>query len=348
MGNLAYCDDNLDGDDTNGFVQNIDLDSQIPGILGTQDEDDFTVTFHETPEDAEQGINALTSPYSNTIANSQTIYVRVVNDDTGCVNDSYSFNVVVNPLPEFSLTTPQIVCLNGPELIIEVENPAGIYDYVWTDPEGNNIIGSLITVTSGGLYSVTATTTNGTGCTRTREVRVNESIIATITDSDITIVDDSDNNTITIDPTNLGIGDYEYALTDENGNIVRVYQDDPLFENLEGGFYTILVRDKNGCGVASLDISVVEFPKFFTPNNDGINDTWAIKGANSTFFPNSEINIFNRFGKVVAQISIDNPGWNGTFNGKVLPSDDYWYSIKLTDRNGIVREKQGNLSLLRR
>ncbi|MEQ6122609.1 T9SS type B sorting domain-containing protein, partial [Pseudotenacibaculum sp. MALMAid0570] len=293
------------------------------------------------------GANPLTSPYANTIANQQTIYVRVTNDDTGCVNDDFTFEVIINSLPDFTVTSPQIVCLNGPPLTIGVENPAAIYDYVWTDPSGNNSIGSQITITSGGLYTVTATTTNGTGCTRTREIQVNESIIATITDNDVTIVDDSDNNSISIDPTNLGIGDYEYALTDENGIITHPYQDQPLFENLEGGFFTILVRDKNGCGIASLDVSVVEFPKFFTPNNDGINDTWAIKGANSSFFPTSQIHIFNRFGKVVAKIDIDNPGWNGTFNGKTLPSDDYWFSIRLIDRNGILRERKGNFSLLR-
>lgn len=346
---LQTCDDDDDGDDTNGFVQDIDLDSQIPDILGpTQDEDDFTVTFHETQADASSGANPLSSPFSNTVANQQTIYVRVANDDTGCVNDDLTFDVIINPLPEFSVTSPQIVCLNGPELTIGVENSAGIYDYVWTDPDGNMIIGSQITITSGGLYTVTATTTNGTGCSRTREIQVNESIIATITDNDVTIVDDSDNNSISIDTTNLGIGDYEYALTDENGVILHPYQDEPLFENLEGGFYTIRVRDKNGCGIVSLDVSVIEFPKFFTPNNDGINDTWAIKGANSTFYPTSQVHIFNRFGKVMAEISIDNPGWNGTFNGKVLPSDDYWFAIKLTDRNGNTRERKGNFSLLRR
>jgi gliding motility-associated-like protein len=346
---LPYCDDDLDGDDTNGFVQNIDLDSQIPLILGPdQDEDDFTVTFHEFASDAVAGTNALSSPYSNTTQDQQTIYVRVVNDDTGCVNSSYSFNLVVNPLPEFDVTSPQTVCLNDPDLTLEVENPTGIYDYVWTDPEGNETIGSQISATVGGIYSVTATATDGTGCQRTRQIEVVESIIATVTDADITIVDDSENNSISIDPTNLGIGDYEYALADENGIIVNNYQDDPLFENLEGGFYTILIRDKNGCGVASLEVPVVVFPSFFTPNNDGINDTWEIKGANSVFFPDSQVNIFNRFGKVVAQINIDNAGWDGTFNGKTLPSDDYWFSIKLVDRNGNVRERSGNMSLLRR
>ncbi len=347
--NLSYCDDDLDGDDTNGFVQNIDLDSQITDILGPlQDPDDFNVTFHETQTDATDGTDALSSPYTNTTANQQTIFVRVENKDTQCVNDDFTFDVIVNPLPEFTVTSPQIVCLSGPDLTIFVENPAAVYDYVWTDPSGNEIIGSQITISSGGLYTVTATTTNGTGCTRTREILVNESSVATITDADVTIVDDSDNNSITIDPTNLGIGDYQYALIDEDG-VLTSFQDLPFFDNLQGGFYTIVVQDKNGCRPdARLLVSVIEFPKFFTPNNDGVNDTWAIKGANSTFFPSAQINIFNRFGKIVAQIDIDTQGWDGTYGGKILASDDYWFSIILVDRNGALRERNGNFSLLRR
>ncbi len=347
--NLSFCDDDLDGDDTNGFIQNIDLDSQITEILGTlQDPDDFTVTFHETQADATDGTDALSSPYTNTTADQQTIFVRVVNDDTLCVNDDFTFDVIINPLPDFKVTSPQIVCLSGPPLTLFVENPAAVYDYVWTAPNGNESFGSQITIESGGLYTVTATTTNGTLCTRTREIQVNESIAATITDADVTIVDDSENNSISIDPTNLGIGDYQYALINEDG-IQTSFQDIPLFENLTGGFYTIVVEDKNGCRPnATLEVSVIEYPKFFTPNNDGINDTWAIKGANSTFYPTAQINIFNRFGKVVAQIEVDSPGWTGTYGGKTLPSDDYWFSIVLVDRNGNARERKGNFSLLRR
>jgi len=347
--NLSYCDDDSDGDDTNGFVQNIDLDSQITDILGPlQDPDDFNVTFHETQMDATDGTDALSSPYTNTTANQQTIYVRVENKDTGCVNDDFTFDVIVNPLPKFKVTSPQIVCLSGPPLTLFIENPDAVYDYVWTTPNGEESFGEEITITSGGLYTVTATTTNGTGCTRTREIQVNESIVATITEADVTIVDDSDNNSITIDPTNLGIGDYQYALINENG-LQTAFQDIPVFENLSGGFYTIVVQDKNGCRPdANLIVSVIEYPKFFTPNNDGINDTWAIKGANSTFYPSAQINIFNRFGKIVAQIDVDNPGWDGTYGGKRLPSDDYWFSIMLVDRNGNARERKGNFSLLRR
>ena len=182
------------------------------------------------------------------------------------------------------------------------------------------------------------------------EIDVDESIIATITQNDVTIVDDSDNNSITIDPTNLGIGDYEYALINEKGE-QTAFQDEPFFENLQGGFYTIVVQDKKGCRPnATLEVSVIEFPKFFTPNNDGENDTWAIRGVNSTFYPNSSINIFNRFGKLVATIDIDNPGWDGSYNGRTLPSDDYWFSVMLTpsDNSKPIINRKGNLSLLRR
>ena len=79
--------------------------------------------------------------------------IGVRNKDTQCVNDDFTFDVIVNPLPEFTVTSPQIVCLSGPDLTIFVENPAAVYDYVWTDPSGNEIIGSQITISSGGLYT---------------------------------------------------------------------------------------------------------------------------------------------------------------------------------------------------
>ena len=129
-----------------------------------------------------------------------------------------------------------------------------------------------IFVGNGGTYYVTATTTDGTNCSRTLSINVEESIIATITLDDITVKDltNDNNNTITIDPTNLGIGDYEYAIDDPSGP----YQDEPFFEQVEPGIHTIYIRDKNNCGIAQIDVSVIGYKKFFTPNNDGIHDTW--------------------------------------------------------------------------
>ncbi|ARV07893.1 hypothetical protein BTO04_14845 [Polaribacter sp. SA4-10] len=363
ISNLSYCDDDLDDDDTNGIIQNIDLEGQIPSILGTtQDPDDFKVTFHENQDDAISGNTPLLSPYTNTNP-TETIFVRIQNKATSCVNDDATFDVIVNPLPNFTVTTPQVICLNNLPLNISVENPSDIYTYQWKDLSGNIISTSdNVDITNGGNYTVTATTTNGTNCTKLETIVVDESNPATLNERFITIIDESNNigstNTISISiattNNNLGLGDYQFAVRNDDNN-ERIpfigFQKAPLFENLEGGIYTIIVNDKKGCSPdAELQISVIQFPKFFTPNGDGKNDTWVIKGANKTFYPNSSINIFNRFGKLMAQVPIDSQGWNGTFNGKTLPSDDYWFNIQLipADTSKYPILKKGHFSLLRK
>ncbi|WP_298763663.1 T9SS type B sorting domain-containing protein [uncultured Polaribacter sp.] len=360
VSNLSFCDDAIDGDDANGIIQNIDLDSQIPALLGNaQDPDDFIVTFHNSPANASSGADAILSPYTNTLS-TETIFVRIQNKATFCVNDDATFDVIVNPLPDFSVTSPQIVCLNNTPLTISAENPGEIYTYEWTDMAGN-VVGDSQTldVVVGGNYTVTATTTNGTNCSRTEIISVNESNPAILLPEFVTVVDEgnnigSENNlSVNIDVinNNLGIGDYQFALRNDDDNTTTLFQDEPIFENLAGGIYTIIVNDKNGCSPdTTLQISVLQFPKFFTPNGDGVNDTWVVKGANKAFYPNSSINIFNRFGKLVAQIPLESGGWNGTFNGKLLSSDDYWYNITLipADTSKPTIHKKGNFSLLRR
>ncbi|MBL4605594.1 MAG: hypothetical protein JKY02_08040, partial [Flavobacteriaceae bacterium] len=96
---IELCDDDTDGDDTNGFVQSFDLDSQTSTILGTQNPADFTVTYHESAADATSGASPLANPYTNTIQNGQTIYVRVTNNTTLCFTDRTSFDIIVRPLP---------------------------------------------------------------------------------------------------------------------------------------------------------------------------------------------------------------------------------------------------------
>jgi gliding motility-associated-like protein len=343
ISNLSYCDDDFDG-----YVSDIDLDSQIGVLLGTLDPANFRISFHNSQENASSGNNPLSSPYSNTQPNEETIFVRLENTITGCVNDQYTFKVIINPLPVFSVNTPQFVCLNDVPKSIGIENPSTIYDYVWTTPSGEILVGPEIQIREGGNYSVEATTTDGTECSFQEEIFVNEFAIANLTTQDIEVIDNSDNNSIRINTNNLGIGQYEFALENENG-VQTLFQDEPFFENLVGDIYTILVRDKNGCGTNStLSVPVIQFPKFFTPNNDLQNDTWRIKGASSQFYPGSKISIYDRYGKLVASLDIDGPGWDGTYNSRILPSDDYWFSVLLIGSDEEPREFNGNFSLLRK
>ena len=175
---------------------------------------------------------------------------------------------------------------------------------------------------------------------------VENSKIATITLDDISIVDDSNNNSITINDANNNLGeyDYEYSLNNEFGP----FQDEPFFDNVPAGIHKLYVRDTNNCGTAALEVSIIGYPKFFTPNNDGENDTWNIIGINSDFYPTSSLTIFDRYGKLITEINPMLESWNGLYNGKELPSTDYWFSVELKDNTGKIRRKQGHFSLIRK
>ena len=366
INNYVDCDTDNGGfgNDTDGILENIALSSKIPEILANYtlaEQSNFEVTFHLDLTDAQSGSNPLDENTYENVINNQTIFVRVVNNQTFCVQDDLSFQIIINPLPSYDpLDLSQIACLNDLPLILQVDNPLTAYDYSWVENQTGNVISTeqSVDIRAGGTYTLTVTD-RVTFCERVEQFEVIESEAATITDDNIAVIDDTsdisgNNFSITIDPTGLGIGDYEYALLNELGGIVRDYQDELIFDQLTGGFYTLLVRDKNGCdenGIpASIEVPVVEFPKFFTPNGDGINDTWTIKGANVLYYPSSEIYIYDRFGKVVAKVDLAERGWDGTYNGKTLPSSDYWVSIKLVpfDTTKKIILKTGNFSLLRK
>jgi gliding motility-associated-like protein len=103
----------------------------------------------------------------------------------------------------------------------------------------------------------------------------------------------------------------------------------------------VSVRDKLGCGEDSKRVTVIDYPKYFTPNGDGINDVWQIKGI--TDYPNAEIFIYDRFGKLLKQISKNEESLDGTYKGKDMFSSDYWFIVKLHDGN----EFTGHFSLKR-
>jgi valyl-tRNA synthetase len=81
-------------------------------------------------------------------------------------------------------------------------------------------------------------------------------------------------------------------------------------------------------------VSVIDYPKYFTPNGDGINDYWNIVGMVN--HPEARIYIFDRYGKLIKQLSPTSrtdrsEGWDGTYNGNPLPSDDYWFTVEFTE-----------------
>ncbi|MFK2820641.1 T9SS type B sorting domain-containing protein [Flavobacteriaceae sp. LMIT009] len=312
---LMHCDD----DGTEDGFYNFDLTLANATILNGLPAS-LTISYYETYEDSLLEQNPLGDNFTNTIAYNQTIYARVENDNA-CYGIS-QIELTVFELPNIDIEDETIYCLNFfPQTITLdaglINNVPSDFSYLWSTGE----ITQEILVNQPGSYSVTVT--NANQCEKQRTITVLPSNIATI--DNVEVVDATTNNTITVFVS--GEGDYEFALNNINGP----YQDSNFFENVPPGLHTIFIRDKNNCGIVDDIVSVIGFPKFFTPNNDGYNDTWHVYGINDPTQFESVIYIFDRYGKLLKQLRPQGPGWDGTFNGNMLPTSDYWFSVKLQD-----------------
>src|SRR5690606_28697044 len=219
------------------------------------------ITFYETENDALLEINNITEAYQNKTPYEQTLFYRV---DTSSNNACYGINEIlltVKKLPNITKTDIVFYCLNefpSPTKINAglTEGSINNYTYLWNTGETTY----EIDINEIGTYTVVVT--NLDGCTNLRTVTVEPSNIATI--NNIKITDVSENNIIDIMVSGEGI--YEFALVNPNNTVARPYQDTPLFENVYPGLYTLHIRDvKNDCGIVNQQISVVGFPKYFTP-----------------------------------------------------------------------------------
>jgi len=312
---LFECD--LDGTE-DGFFE-FDLSEANTTVLGGTPAG-VTLNYYETSEDALLEVNPLPNNFTNSIAYFQTIYVRVEND-----NACYGINQVeltVYELPDIEIEDETIYCLNTyPETITLnaglISGTPNDFTYSWSTGENTY----AIEINAAATYTVTITNSNG--CSKNRTITVLPSNIATI--DDIEVVDATANNMITILVS--GEGDYEYAID----NIIGPYQDSIVFENVPPGLHTVFIRDKNNCGIVEDIVSVIGFPKFLTPNGDGYHDTWQVYGLNHSSQLESIVYIFDRYGKLVKQLSPTGIGWDGTFNGQPLPTSDYWFRVKLQD-----------------
>ncbi|MFT6749492.1 MAG: gliding motility-associated-like protein, partial [Flavobacterium sp.] len=208
--------------------------------------------------------------------------------------------------------------------------------FIWTDAAGL-VIGNSSSYTAmlPGTYTVIATNTS-TGCVSLPvTVVVNQSEPAEV--SYVVNDDFGTNQSITITANGLG-GVYEYQL--DNGS----FQDSPIFYNVISGMHTITVNDKNGCEPTIIEIIVLNYPPFFTPNGDGANDTWNIKDLFNQ--KDALIEIYDRYGKVLKQIRPSSSGWNGMYNNNMMPADDYWFTVHYSYNNE-QREFKSHFALKR-
>ena len=124
------------------------------------------------------------------------------------------------------------------------------------------------------------------------------------------------------------------------------FQNSPVFENVASGLHSITVIDANGCSeLTDNNVLVIGYPKYFTPNGDSYNDTWNIPGL-SNISNNSRIYIFDRYGKLLKDLSPKGTGWDGTYIGQPMPADDYWFTVEYSEQ-GVIKKFKSHFSLKR-
>lgn len=279
--------------------------------------------------------NNLPSPlpitFKNTIPSIQTVFVKVENSLNSLCFSETSFDLIVNKLPVIDLKENYAVCELEPSLTISINPNFDFYEWKF---ENNKIISitNEVKLIDSGDYTITVTKIeNGISCEKSFPFNLARSLNPTI---DKVIYDQFGNNFIEIIAS--GDGDFEYSIDGIN------FQDSNLFRDIYGGTYIVYARDKYGCGQDVSEVTILDYPKFFTPNNDGINDFWQIKGISK--YSNAQILIFDRYGKLLKTLNPMGVGWDGKYNNEPLRSDDYWFSINLNKED---RSFKGHFSLKR-
>ncbi|WP_289662356.1 T9SS type B sorting domain-containing protein [Flavobacterium panacagri] len=312
-----------DGDEIQDGLHQFDLNSEVTPQIMTGLPSGLTAIYFLTANDALTETNPLPNIFRNTIPYNQTIYARVVNGPD-CY-DVVPVPLVINTFdpPNFE-DESEYLCQNN---TLTLSVASGFSSYLWS----NGGTSDTININSAGDYSVTVKDVNG--CEKTKNFKVISSEPAVITNA---VVKDFSGNDNSVLIEYNGTGNYEFSLDG------LTFQDDPMFNGISPGTYTAVVRDKNGCGLSNFYlVYVLDYPRFFTPNGDGYNDLWVIKDSNS--LPDYTISIFDRYGKLLKQMNQNSLGWTGNFNGKQLPSDDYWFTLIFIDGRNV----KGHFSLKR-
>lgn len=307
----SFCD--TFGDISDGIRQfNLDLEI-TPSIISVTG-NGYTITYFENINDD----SPLPNIFTNTSPFQQIIYAGISNG-INCID----FIPVVLNIGGFGEEfEPQQVTICD-NVGTQLSAPQGNYTYSWNTGETSR----NIDIQSAGTYTVLIT--NNGGCSQSQTFTVT-AIASPGTFTSLVSDFNGNNNTVTLIPEDNRM--YLYSLDGIQ------FQESPVFINIAPGNYTTVI--KNECGESYLDLIVLDYPRFFTPNNDGYNDVWKIKDFSD---PRAKISIFDRYGKLLKEFSPAYSGWNGIYNEKLLPSDDYWFV--LTFANG--REIKGHFSLKR-
>ncbi|WP_340065126.1 choice-of-anchor L domain-containing protein [Ascidiimonas aurantiaca] len=322
------CDDS--GNGTAGF----NLASRISDILNGATGVD--IYFYPDRSSAGDGFPSQrisnTENFVNSQPFSQTIYVRAEAFGNSC-SVIFPLELSVLQWPVAALQPEYALCIDAtgnPVLPLPVIDtgldPSG-YTFQWYQGEqvnpANEIAGAegtSFSYSAEGAYTVKITS-NTSGCELLLSTRVVASYAPVILNVEVASSPFSGNHTI--NATVTGNGTYYFTINDSQP------QPSGTFTGVPAGKYVVSVFDEFNCGMLSQEITILDYMRFFTPNGDGINDSWDTSAFSS--LSRLEIHIFDRFGKLMKVLNQNNTSWDGTFNGNMVPSGDYWFRASFVE-----------------
>ncbi|RBP30879.1 gliding motility-associated-like protein [Oceanihabitans sediminis] len=304
-------------------------------------ESSFTVTVNSTPPVDTLGNQTVCTSYTlepltngnyftatngggtplfagDLVNTTQTIYIY---NETGtapntCSNES-NFTVTVDGNPPVDTLPSQTTCTS-----FTLPNLTNGNYYTATNAGGTPLFAGETITTNQTIYIYNEVGTAPNNCSNETsfDITILPATDFSLDNSNITIVD----NTLTVHMADTSIN-YTYFI--DNG----VAQSNPVFNNISIGNHMLFVQDENACVIKSIPFTIegvegIHIPLFFTPNGDTINDVWQITDSQNSI---KEILIFDRYGKLLKQVSPSLKFWDGTYRGHLMESNDYWYLITL-------------------
>lgn len=272
-------------------------------------------------------LNGITGTWLPAIVDNTTttLYTFTPNNSTTCeVENTMTITILQQTIPTFQI---EDICIGeslGTLPTVSIEGITGSWS-----PAPNNLATTTYTFTP-----------NPNQCADTITETINVNPINSLSIDVFNLSEPFASNQIIEVNVSGGSGNYEYQL--DGGN----WQSNPIFQNVVGcNEHLIKVRDTDGCSnEPEKSVTILDYPKFFTPNGDGYNDLWSIECLRNR---SGIISIFDRFGKLLKQFKTTSPGWNGTYNNALMPTNDYWFLVTYYDESGNEKQFRSHFTLRR-
>ena len=346
-------------EDDRGCQDSITIAIPNPVVLTAEIGKTDSRCFTDSSGQATITVTGGTTPYSYLWSNGDTAqtaaqlppgqYEVTATDRRGCI---LTLMTEIFSPPELQINTSHIdvTCFDGAdgEAVVIANGGTGPYLFSWSNGQNGEEISEL----SAGNYLVKVT--DQQGCEKAENIRIDQPDLPLIADftSEPDLTQPIIGKQLDIQFINRSTGAAQYLWIFGTAGAAS-NEVNPDFLYAEPGSYTIqlIASDANGnCADTSSQRLILLPPgqiftaNAFSPNGDGFNDIYYVKGESIVEL---EFRIYNRFGMLIKQINNISEGWDGTINGKHAPEGVYTYTIKAILENGNLVERGGTINLLR-